>query len=292
MFRTLRNSGGTSSKCLPAGQCSRDYRRRDGRLEPLRWFLITEIPSVCALAVSTLVSVLSYNGQSHVIAADTAVATHFSWDSGCGDQFGPLETTAAYHTVVTYAPIMTMTICLVLGGLVRQFAAKAACCERCCLRQAGTRNEERVKVARGWCTCLCLLCGGLNFLLAPVLSFGWSSNYVCINNATCASRMASLAASGDAGTVCCGDYDSTIRGSSCNVASFRILFLCTSFALAFAICLAFYSAISEKSRRQSGGALMPARAPVYGENIEDEEDSDEYDVEDETSDGEFIVEKL
>ena len=38
---------------------------------------------------------------------------------------------------------------------------------------------------------------------------------------------------------------------------------------------------------------MPARAPVYGENIEDEEDSDEYDVEDETSDdGEFIVEKL
>ena len=37
---------------------------------------------------------------------------------------------------------------------------------------------------------------------------------------------------------------------------------------------------------------MPARAPVYGENIEDEEDSDEYDVEAETSDGEFIVEKL
>ena len=67
-------------------------------------------------------------------------------------------------------------------------------------------------------------------------------------NSTCARRMASLAASGDNGEVCCNKYISDVPGSSCNVAAYRILFLCTSFALAFAICLGFYSALSEKSR--------------------------------------------
>ena len=280
-----------SAKCIPAGRCSNDYRRRDGRLEPLRWFLILEIPALIVLVISTLVSVLYYNGQSNVIAEGTVVATHFSWVSGCGDRFGPFGNTTSLHVVVTYAPVITMAICLVIGGFVRQLTAKAACCEPCCVKQAGTRREERAKVARGWFTCLCLLCGGLNFLLAPVLSFGWSSNYVCLKNVSCASRMAALAASKDGGTVCCDDYVSTVPGSSCNVASFRVIFVCTSFLLAFAICTAFYSALSEKSRRQPGGALIPARASVHGEKLEDEEESD--DVEDEMSDdGEFIVEKL
>ena len=248
------------------------------------------------LGISTLVAVLYYNGQSDVIDKGTIVATHFSWTSGCGDQFGPFENTVAYHTVVTYSPVMSMVLCLTIGVIVRQFTAKAPLCERCCLQQAGTRNEERLKVSRGWFTCLCLLFGGLNFLLAPVLSFGWSSNYVCLRNASCALRMASLAASRDEGTVCCDDYASSVRGSSCNVGSFRILFLCTTFGLAFAICLAFYSALLEKSRRQSGGALMPARKPVHGEMLEGE-DTGIYDVEDDTedsdnSDRDFTVEKL
>ena len=281
MIRSLRDSAGTSAKCLPAGRCSLDYRRRDGRLEPLRWFLITEIPAVIILLISTIIVMLYYNGQSDVIADETPIATHFSWATGCGDRFGLYASTSAYHTSVTYAPLMTLALCLTIGVFVRQITPNARCCRRCCRKQAGERKEEMKKVARGWFVCLCLLSGGLNFLLAPVLSFGWSSNYLCLKNSSCAHRMAALATSGDPGVVCCDDYVFNVPGSSCNVAAYRIIFICTSFALALAICVAFYSALYEKSRRQAGGALMPGRAAVYGEKLY--ADSEEYDVEDDGS---------
>ena len=113
MLRSLRDSAAQAQNALPAGRCSLDYGAMGGR--PLRWFLITEIPAVIILVVSTVVAVLYYNGQSQVIADDTIIATHFSWATGCGDRFGSYDSTSSYHTSVTYAPLMTMALCLAIA---------------------------------------------------------------------------------------------------------------------------------------------------------------------------------
>ena len=76
------------------------------------------------LAVSTAITMIYYSGQSGMISRSAIIATRFSWITGCGDQFGAFATTEAYHTLVTYSPLITIGICLALGIVVRQYTPR------------------------------------------------------------------------------------------------------------------------------------------------------------------------
>ena len=162
-------------------------------------------------------------------------------------------------------------------------------------------------MGRGIFACMCALGGGLQFLLAPVLTFGWTSNVVCANNATCAFAMSNAAAAakstgdGGGGVVCCADYaaDPTVQ---CNQATYRILFIVTAVVYPFALCLALVTALLEKSKfhgkmnGRQGKALIGAgeeksRGGGGEDEVEEEEESelDSSDGEDGESSSEVVA---
>lgn len=299
-FRPSTSAASTQFSCrqFVCAPCADDWRRRNGRPEPLRWFLVTERPACALVLAVTVLASVYYAGQHDELPRDAVVATAFDWGDGCGTAFGPYADTSAYHTRVIWAPTFTLLASLALALPVRCLWRGPgqpfdACCQRC----GGARPEERTKVARGWFTCILVLCSGLNFLLAPVLSFGWSSNLVCRANATCRARMEAVYNGSAAGKVCCADFaaGTHVPGgswtSTCNVAAFRILFVVTSVVFPFAIALLFTTALREKSRRQRGGALMSYSVQGGGHQMDGEgedvaEDEDEEEEEESSSEDE------
>ena len=152
------------TKCVPSGRCSNDWKRRNGRLEPLRYFLIAELPLCVILCLVTLITVLYYQGQAEELPLSTIVGTHFSWTTGCADRFGDFASTVNYHTAVTWSPVVVFAVVLCIGVPLR-FAATSARLDCCLSCVGGTRTAERFKVGRGLLTCMCALGSGLQFLL-------------------------------------------------------------------------------------------------------------------------------
>ena len=186
--RCLSKWGLRGGKCLPAGRCSNDWRRRNGRLEPLRYFLLSEIPCIICFLIITFILIIYYAGQSQELPLHTIVGSNFQWSNGCAIQFATFADTSYYHSVVTWSPIFIL-LCVFSFGVPLRYLASSKSCDQCFACIGGTRSAERHKVGRGIFTCMLLLGSGLQFLLAPVLSFGWHDNVLCAQNNTCALAM-------------------------------------------------------------------------------------------------------
>lgn len=182
----LSRWGMHGTKCVPSGRCSNDWKRRNGRLEPLRYFLIAELPLCVILCLVSLITVLYYQGQAEELPLSTIVGTHFSWTTGCADRFGDFASTVNYHTAVTWSPVVVFAVVLCIGVPLR-FAATSARLDCCLSCVGGTRTAERFKVGRGLLTCMCALGSGLQFLLGKCRGanglFGgcvvWCGAHVC-----------------------------------------------------------------------------------------------------------------
>ena len=173
-----------------------------------------------------------------------------------------------------------MVLALVFGtGIPLRLSATSSWCDSCLSCIGGTRSAERFKVGRGIFTCMCALGAGVQFLLAPVLSFGWNDNVVCVANVTCAVAMVKAAAKVDGhGTVCCSDY-AVDPGIQCNQATYRILFIVTAGIFPFALCLALTTALQEKAKFHGKKNGRGGQRLVTDKDLEESEldDSDEDD---------------
>ena len=251
--RCLSMWGMRGGKCLPSGKCSNDWKRRNGRLEPLRYFLLGEIPFVVILLIVTVVVSIYYAGQAHELPNNAIVGTDFNWYTGCADEYGLFSDTSSYHTLVTWSPFIVLFIIFGIGVPLR-LSATSTWCNFCLSCIGGTRSAERFKVGRSIFTCMCALGAGLQFLLAPVLTFGWTSNVVCVENVTCAQAMVAAAQAATSNVpktiqVCCSEYASDPE-MQCNQATFRILFIVTASIFPFVLCLALTTALQEKAKFQ------------------------------------------
>jgi hypothetical protein len=244
--RCLSQWGLRGTKCLPSGQCSTDWRRRNGRLEPLRYFLICEIPFIIILLIVTVITYFYYFGQRGELPNNAIVGTHFNWKTGCAVQFDTFASTHSYHDAVTSSPFMVLLLVMFIG-LPLRFTATKKRCDYCLSSIGGTRSAERLKVGRGIFTCMLVLGSGLQFLLAPVLTFGWTSNVVCHKNETCGKAMITAFEKQQRQSVCCSEYAKDPI-TECNQATYRILFITAAAIFPFALCWALISALTEKAK--------------------------------------------
>ena len=125
--RCLSMWGMRGGKCLPSGKCSNDWKRRNGRLEPLRYFLLGEIPFVVILLIVTVVVSIYYAGQAHELPNNTIVGTDFNWYTGCADEYGLFSDTSSYHTLVTWSPFIVLFIIFGIGVPLRLSATSTWC---------------------------------------------------------------------------------------------------------------------------------------------------------------------
>ncbi len=232
-------------------RCRDDYRRRNGRLEPLRCFLVPELV-VAVLGAVASVAAVAYLATPLPTEAGQLVAVHFN-EEGCGDEFQPSSVAVPAMQATALIPASLFLALYGIAILTRSVPRCLFCVSFPCgwsTAAADMSTTEKFKIRRAYFTMLCMLAGGANILLAPILSFGRSSNAVCVKNATCRAAAAAAAVGNQSAPsfVCCADYAAS-PAEDCNSFLNLILFSVGLGLLPLVTTGAFCCAMREKLRR-------------------------------------------